>query len=61
MRLLYVPLTEDEREQLIDLAIAERRRPQEFAGLLLSRALAELRPDAAEHDESGEAVTRAAS
>lgn len=41
MRLLYVPLDRSELEVLETLAVAERRRPQDQAALLLSRALAQ--------------------
>lgn len=36
---LFVPLTRDELDRLSDLARQERRRPQEQAAVLLSRAL----------------------
>jgi len=41
MRLLYVPLDRSELEVLEALAVAERRRPQDQAAVLLSRALAQ--------------------
>jgi hypothetical protein len=40
MRSINVPLTDPERDQLLDLASAERRDARSQAGLLLSRALA---------------------
>ncbi len=36
---LFVPLTRDEFDRLRDLARVERRRPQEQAAVLLTRAL----------------------
>jgi hypothetical protein len=38
---LYVPLTRTEYDQLRDLALIERRRPQDQAAMLLARALAD--------------------
>jgi hypothetical protein len=37
---LYVPLTRTEFDRLRDLALSERRRPQDQAAVLLARALA---------------------
>ena len=37
---LYVPLRRDEAEQLLKVAVAERRRPADQAAYLLSKALA---------------------
>jgi hypothetical protein len=39
MRMLYVPLSQQEREALIELAHAQRRRPQDQAAYLLGQAL----------------------
>ena len=39
---LYVPLTRDDFERLLDQARQERRRPQDQASVLLSRALADI-------------------
>jgi hypothetical protein len=39
MRLLYVPLSQQEREALIDLARAQHRRPQDQAAYLLGQIL----------------------
>jgi hypothetical protein len=38
---LYVPLTRIEFDQLRDLALIERRRPQDQAAVLLAQALAD--------------------
>jgi hypothetical protein len=37
---LFVPLTRDELDRLRELARAQRRRPQDQAAVLLTRALA---------------------
>jgi len=42
MRQFFVRLREDELRRLVEIANAERRRPQEQAAWLLSRALREL-------------------
>jgi len=41
---LFVPIARDEFDVLLALARAERRRPQQQAALLLSRALSSLVP-----------------
>ncbi|MFL5760634.1 MAG: hypothetical protein ACJ789_12980 [Thermomicrobiales bacterium] len=39
MRMLYVPLSQQERDALIDLAHAQRRRPQDQASFLIAESL----------------------
>lgn len=39
---LYVPLSKPEIDALVETAIAQRRRPQEQAAVLLTKTLAEL-------------------
>jgi hypothetical protein len=41
---LFVPLTRDEFDRLLELARAERRRPQDQAALILARTLTDAEP-----------------
>ena len=42
MRKVYIPLKDDEREALVDLALDKRRRPQDQGALLIREALESL-------------------
>ena len=44
MRLLYVPLRPDELARLKEIALEQRRRPQDQAAVLLAEALGLNRP-----------------
>ena len=55
---LYVPLTRTEFDRLRDLALIERRRPQDQAAMLLAQALAD-EPVRPETDRSPAPVTEA--